>query len=239
MAGAYYNENDPYAADWLENLIAGGHIAAGRVDRRSIKYVKPRDLHGYDQCHFFAGAGGWSLALRMAGWDDARQVWTGSCPCQPFSKSGRRRGFDDERHMWPHWFRLIRECRPATIFGEQVAGAGQWIDKLFADLESLDYACGAADLPAACAGSPQARQRLWFVADASRRWREGGAGLCKNWSEPYRDQLTYSTWWDAEPDVARVADGLPGAVDQRRVFGNAIVPQVAAEFVRAFAEARR
>lgn len=238
MPGAYYNENDPYAADWLENLIADGLIAAGVVDRRSIVDVQPRDVRDFDQCHFFAGAGGWSYALRLAGWDDARAVWTGSCPCQPFSATGRRRGFADKRHLWPHWFRLIRECQPATIFGEQVAGAGQWIDQVFADLESLDYACGAADLPAACAGAPQARQRLWFVADAARRRRQGWTGLCKNWSEPNRDKLAYSTWWDAEPDVARVADGIPGAVDQRRVFGNAIVPQVAAEFVRAFSECR-
>ncbi len=233
---AYYNENDPYAADWLENLIDAGAIAAGVVDRRSIADVRPRDVRDFDQCHFFAGAGGWSLALRLAGWDDAMPVWTGSCPCQPFSKTGLRRGFDDHRHLWPHWFRLIGECQPATIFGEQVAGAGAWLDTVFADLEGVGYACGAADLPAACAGAPQARPRIWFVADTARRWREGRAGLREGRTIRHRHQRSHSAWWDAEPDVARVADGLPGAVDQRRVLGNAIVPQLAAEFITCFAE---
>lgn len=236
MSGAYYNENDPYAADWLENLISDGQIAPGDVDRRSISDVKARELRGYDQCHFFAGVGGWSRALRLAGWDDSMPVWTGSCPCQPWSAIGRRRGFSDKRHLWPEWLRLIRECRPTTVFGEQVAGAGVWVDQVFSDLEGLDYACGAADLPAACAGSPQARQRLWFVADTARRWREGRPGLRKARSVWNRDQPSDCAWWNAEPDVARVADGIPGCVDQRRALGNAIVPQVAAQFIATFAE---
>lgn len=86
---AYYNENDPYAAQWLRNLITAGHIAKGDVDERSIVDVRADDLRGYTQCHFFAGIGGWSLALRLAGWPDDRPVWTGSCPCQPFSAAGK------------------------------------------------------------------------------------------------------------------------------------------------------
>ncbi len=236
MAGIYYNEIDPYAADWLENLIADGIIAPGVVDRRSISDVRPSDVRDFDQCHFFAGVGGWSLALRIAGWDDAMQCWTGSCPCQPWSKAGRRGGAGDHRHLWPQWFWLIRECRPPTIFGEQVAGAGVWLDEVFSDLESVDYACGAADLPAACTGAPQARQRIWFVADTARRWRQGRTGLRQGVTIGHRHQPADCAWWNAEPDVARVADGLPGAVDQRRVFGNAIVPQLAAEFITCFAE---
>ena len=99
MPGAYYNENDGYAADWLENLIADGHIASGIVDRRSIADVEPRDVRDFDQCHFFAGIGVWSYALRRAGWPDDRPVWTGSCPCQPFSSAGQKKGFDDARHL--------------------------------------------------------------------------------------------------------------------------------------------
>lgn len=63
---AYYNEIDPYAAQWLRNLIAAGHIAPGDVDERSIADVRADDLVGYTQCHFFAGIGVWSHALRMA-----------------------------------------------------------------------------------------------------------------------------------------------------------------------------
>jgi DNA (cytosine-5)-methyltransferase 1 len=169
----YYNEIDPYAAQWLRNLISAGHIAKGDVDERSIKDVKPDDLRGYTQCHFFAGIGVWSYALRLAGWPDDRPVWTGSCPCQPFSAAGKQQGVKDERHLWPVWFNLIRECRPDVVFGEQVEAAVRhgWLDLVQADLEGIDYACGAVGLPAGGVGAPHIRQRLWFVADAeSPRW---------------------------------------------------------------------
>ena len=170
---AYYNEIDPYAAQWLRNLIAAGHIAPGDVDERSILEVQPDDLRGYDQCHFFAGIGGWSLALRLAGWPDDRPVWTGSCPCQPFSAAGKQRGSDDERHLWPAFFDLIRERRPAKVFGEQVAGAAglAWLDHVCADLEGAGYAAAAANLCAAGAGAFHIRQRLYWVADSAQRGR--------------------------------------------------------------------
>jgi DNA (cytosine-5)-methyltransferase 1 len=166
---AYYNEIDPYAAQWLRNLIAAGHIAPGDVDTRSIVDVQPDDLRGYVQCHFFAGIGGWSHALRLAGWPDDRPVWTGSCPCQPFSSAGKQKGFADERHLWPEFFRLIRERRPGLIFGEQVARrAGYaWWDTVAADLESEGYAAAAADLGAHTAGAPHQRQRLYWLGHAA------------------------------------------------------------------------
>jgi len=89
---AYYNEIDPFAAQWLRNLIAAGHIAPGIVDERSIEDVIPEELEVYTQCHFFAGIGGWSYALRLAGWPDDKKVWTGSCPCQAFSNAGKGGG---------------------------------------------------------------------------------------------------------------------------------------------------
>src|SRR5262245_26122397 len=167
---AYYNENDPYAAQWLRNLIAAGHIAVGDVDERSILAVRPDDVRAYRQCHFFAGIGGWSYALRLAGWDDARPVWTGSCPCQPFSVAGKNAGGKDERHLWPHWFSLIRECRPGMVFGEQVNAAigWGWLDAVLGDLEAEGYAAGACVLGAHSVGAPHIRQRVWFVADAGR-----------------------------------------------------------------------
>ena len=120
---AYYNENDPKAAAWLRELIKANLIAPGEVDERSIEDVEPNDLKPYTQCHFFAGIGVWSYALRAAQWADTRPVWSGSCPCQPFSAAGKGEGFDDERHVWPAWHYLIEQCRPGVVFGEQVASA--------------------------------------------------------------------------------------------------------------------
>jgi DNA (cytosine-5)-methyltransferase 1 len=177
---AYYNEHDPHAAQWLRNLIAAGHIAPGEVDERDIRDVAPDELAGFAQCHFFAGIGVWSYALRQAGWPDDRPIWTGSCPCQSFSAAGGGKGFADERHLWPAWFHLIGERRPTTIFGEQVGDAVRhgWLDLVQSDLEGIGYACGAVNFPSAGVGAPHIRQRLWFVASAV----EHPAGLrCDIW----------------------------------------------------------
>jgi len=174
---AYYNENDPFAAAWLRQLIEQGLIADGYVDERSILDVRPDDLEWFDQCHFFAGIGVWSYALRAAGWPDRRPIWTGSCPCQPFSEAGRGGGFADERHLWPAFHHLIRQCRPGAVIGEQVASKDglAWLDLVQADMEGEDYAFAAVDLCAAGVGAPHIRQRLWWVglADADRERHQG------------------------------------------------------------------
>lgn len=176
---AYYNEIDPYAAQWLRNLIAAGHIAPGDVDERSIVDVRADDLRGYRQCHFFAGIGLWSYALRKAGWSDDEEVWTGSCPCQPFSAAGKREAFDDERDLWPAFFALIRERRPVVVAGEQVASrlGLAWLDAVHADMEGEAYTVGAVDTCSAGVGSPNIRQRLYWVAHSiSERGRGGELG---------------------------------------------------------------
>lgn len=202
---AFYNEIEPFCVDWLGSLIGAGHIAPGRVEPRSIRDLVPDDVRGAAQAHFFAGIGVWSAALRAAGWPDDVSVWTGSCPCQPFSQAGRGRGFDDDRHLWPAWFDLIRECRPPVIFGEQVASpAGlAWLDAVFADLEGAGYACGAADLCAAGVGAPHIRQRIYFMAHTR------GAGLAI-----WRKQLTRSQRTTAERGAA--ARGVADDDDERR-----------------------
>jgi DNA (cytosine-5)-methyltransferase 1 len=181
-----YNELDTYAADWLNNLAAAGHVPTGYVDRRSIVDLKPDDCA--PTSHFFAGIGGWALALELAGWPAGRPVWTGSCPCQPFSVAGRHKGAEDERHLWPEWFRLIRAKRPPVIFGEQVASkdALAWLDGVQADLEGEDYAVRAFDLSAAGFGAPFRRQRLYWVAQSGGPGLDGHPGDVDDGDEPGR-----------------------------------------------------
>jgi DNA (cytosine-5)-methyltransferase 1 len=299
---AFYNEIDPYAADWLETLILLDLIAPGDVDRRSIEDVTPNDLRGYTQCHFFAGIGGWSLALRLAGWPDDRPVWTGSCPCQPFSAAGKGKGTADERHLWPAWFHLLEQCKPRVVFGEQVEAAikHDWLDLVQSDLEGIGYAVGAVGIPAAGVGAPHGRARLWFVADDDEaRWRverstslldgersaqrddadrrgadvrgvgdadgaRGAIGL----PEPAQRQARIAgepddgsrelpgtgqrpeTFWSdclwlpcrdgkarpTQPGSFPLVDGVPARVGRLRAYGNAIVPQVAAEVIGAYME---
>jgi DNA (cytosine-5)-methyltransferase 1 len=168
---AYYNEIDPAAAAVLEQLIADGVIASGLVDRRSIADVEPDDLRGFTQCHFFAGGGLWSVAARLAGWPDDKLLWTGSCPCQPFSVAGKGAGIDDVRHLWPDFFRLIDARRPAVVMGEQVAGkAGRdWFHGVRTDLEGSGYAGRAVDVPALSVDAPHIRQRLYWLAVADAK----------------------------------------------------------------------
>ena len=170
----YYNEWDSFAAEWLKELVKEGLIPPGQVDQRSIADVEPSDLKGFTQCHFFAGIGGWSRALQLAGWSPDRPVWTGSPPCQPFSTAGKQSGKDDLRHLWPVFFNLIRECRPPTIFGEQVASAIRfgWLDDLQRDLEAEDYAAAAVVLPGGSVSAPHKRDRLFFVADSNNKRHE-------------------------------------------------------------------
>jgi DNA (cytosine-5)-methyltransferase 1 len=284
VSGALYNEIEPYCVEWLRALLLGGHVAAGEVDNRSVVDLQPRDVAGDGQRHFFAGIGVWSHALRLAGWPDDLPVWTGSCPCQPFSSAGKRRGFDDERHLWPAWFRLIRECRPAVVFGEQVASPDGlvWLDAVRADLEAEGYAFGAADLCAAGVGAPHIRQRLFFVAyaddkrrlgqcvpvlerrqkqdrpeagwssktgklaDAAQDGRQQGAWSEENRSGSCHSSLPFDSWgaceWvtcrdgkarPIEPGTFPLVNGSTPRVGRLRAYGNAIVPQVAATFIRA------
>lgn len=166
--GAYYNEFEPYAAQWTRNLVAAGHVAPGFVDERSIVDIQPADLDGYTQFHAFCGVSGWSAALRDAGWPDDCEASSASCPCQGFSTAGRKRGFSDERHLWPEYFRIVKERRFPVIYLEQVASPDglKWLDLVQSDLEGEGYTVAPFDLCAAGLGAPHIRQRLYIVAYA-------------------------------------------------------------------------
>lgn len=176
---ALYNEIEPFAADWLENLIAAGRIAPGVVDRRSIEDLDPDYVRRFQQVHLFAGIGIWSAALRGAGWADGRRIWSISCPCQPFSDAGQGTGFADERHLWPHAFHLAVQCGADVLVGEQVASKDglAWVDLVRSDLENADYAFAAVDWCAAGVGAPHIRQRLyWCAVSVADTVRDGSQG---------------------------------------------------------------
>lgn len=294
-----YNESDPFAAEWLRGLVRSGRLPSGEVDGRSIRRLRPEQVRPATQAHFFAGIGGWPYALQLAGWPKGSPVWTGSPPCQPFSQAGSKGGTDDRRHLWPSWFRLIRECRPPIVFGEQVASPDglRWFDAVSTDLEGEGYAVGAADLAAAGVGAPHKRQRLYFVAYAAGHrlpilGAEQGAEPLDVRPEPHSrrkarrvgntgghragqhagelpgdeggdaersadrrdppeppsvasDPWTGAEWVDCSDGVCRpvepgtfpLAHGVPNRVGLLRGYGNAIVPQLAAEFVRSSLEA--
>ena len=360
----YYNDNDKKACAWLRELIKAGLIPDGVVDERSITDVTADDLRGFTQCHFFAGIGGWSRALQIAGWPEEKPVWTGSCPCQPFSRAGKQAGKSDERHLWPAFAKLISECKPDVVFGEQVESAIRhgWIDDLQADMEREGYAVGYAVLGAQSLGAPHIRQRLYWVANAElhghpasenrgsirKKQEEGGllqsegacdagglaypqsgrergsieqqdgytgeyraSGMAGGLANAYGEQVNSTDegrlhakscrksaafrvanadgsglqpgerdnppagygdtpaaaggddrqgstcqnnsfwgaadwllcrdgkWRPVEPGTFPLANGIPGRVGLLRGYGNAIVPQVAAEFIAAWKEARQ
>ncbi|MEX4867023.1 DNA cytosine methyltransferase [Klebsiella pneumoniae] len=232
-AAAYYNEIDPFAAQWLRNLIAAGHIAPGEVDERSIEDVTPDDLRGFTQCHFFAGIGVWSHSIRLAGWPDDRPVWTGSCPCQPFSAAGKGDGFADERHLWPHFFHLISERRPQHVFGEQVASgnANTWFDLVQADLEGMGYAFGLVPFTSAGIGAPHIRERAYWVANATGQLHHqcnDGTNELGRKGNPEQNRMGGGIGWLGNANVARLErlGGNDGAAGWEGTTGPATAPGV-------------
>lgn len=258
---AYYNEIDPYCVEWLKNLIKAGYIADGEVDNRSITEVKADEIKNFTQCHFFAGIGIWSYALRQAGWPDKKGVWTGSCPCQPFSYSGKRLKEQDERHLFPTWFELIKQCKPQHVFGEQVSSNDglTWFDIVSDAMESENYTTGALDLCAASVGSPNIRQRLWFYAcrlgnangerckapteqwvNATEKEQTDACNLSSRHYNPQADwqNVVYVPCYDGKirpikPSLQLLVDGNKSTMARLRAYGNAINAEVAKYFIKA------
>jgi DNA (cytosine-5)-methyltransferase 1 len=250
---AYYNEFNKHAAQWLRNLIAEGLIADGDVDDRSILDVRAGDLVGYTQCHFFADIGGWSIALRLAGWPDHRPAWSGSAPCQPYSPAslanGGAKGQGDHRHLEPVYMGLIRERRPPVVFGEQVAGAVRWgwWDELALELERAGYATAAAVLRADAVGADHERKRLYWAGALADAGGEGWQGHQPDHGVSVGAAAALAQYGDPLAGARRALDGdysglLPCdglSVQMEREaahgYGNAIVPQTAAAFIECFA----
>jgi DNA (cytosine-5)-methyltransferase 1 len=133
-------------------------------------------------------------------------------------------------------FGIIRTSRPTWILAENVAGhVTLGLDEVLSDLESEDYAVQPIIVPACAVDAPHRRDRVWIIADSDNARR------VKQWrSESVQSKLVTAECgnrWSAEPDVGRVAYGIPRRVDRLRGLGNAIVPQVAYEIIKAMIEA--
>lgn len=183
-------------------------------------------------------------------------VLCGGFPCQDISVAGKGAGIEGERSgLWREYARIIGEVRPRYVVVENVAALlGRGLGRVLGDLAALGYDAEWHCIPAADVGAPHRRDRLWIVAypyplresqpqggEQDQRGRAGDCGAhvanahdsrrVKQW-RPFAIREEFSAaecggWWRTEPDVGRVADGIPARVDRLRCLGNAIVPQIA------------
>jgi len=207
---------------------------------------------------------------------DSIDIITGGYPCQPFSIAGRQKGEQDSRHLWPEYFRLVKELRPTWVIGENVSGHIKLgLDTVIEDLESEDYAVRPFSISASSIGANHQRERIWILAHSRRsQWpraelrgenenetrkenanqfeRSSSASevdvadtnderLQRQWQS--RNQFTPrfnssresseegqrtvgQGWWESEPNMGRVAHGIPKRVDRLKSLGNSLVPQI-------------
>ena len=202
-------------------------------------------------------------------------IITGGYPCQPFSVAGRKKGEDDPRHLWPEYFRLVKECRPTWVIGENVSGHIKLgLDQVIEDLESEGYATRTFSISASSIGANHQRERIWIIANSNsnglfkdnsnirpqstesigkdfgsirkdipreqhmantnsgseetlNQERILGEQNTEGETERYPDgSLQVHGQWNFEPNVGRVADGIPSRVDRLKSLGNSLVPQI-------------
>ena len=218
-------------------------------------------------------------------------IVTGGYPCQPFSIAGSQRGEKDKRHLWPDMFRIVKECKPTWVIGENVSGHIKLgLDTVLQDLESEGYSVRAFSISASSIGANHQRERVWIIAHSNMentRQHGGGSNLPGNteslgsrtseeteWSSDSnkingssegaslmgessdtnsqglqgrrseqqlrKDETerptSWDSWWGVEPDVGRVANGIPHRVDRLKGLGNSLVPAIPYAIGRAILE---
>ena len=221
-------------------------------------------------------------------------VVVGGFPCQPFSVAGKQQAIQDDRHLWPDMFRVIKETKPTWVIGENVRNIvsiseGMVLEQVYLDLESQGYEVQSFIIPASAVNAPHQRYRTWIVAHtecmgweqratqsekfegkatpnkfnySSKRRSIGKAGEDVANTESsigYDDEAVTrdggsstqevfgngssvsgeGSWWHTEPDVGRVAHGIPNRVDRLKGLGNAIVPQIAYQIGKAIRDAEK
>ena len=208
-------------------------------------------------------------------------IITGGYPCQPFSVAGSQRGEKDKRHLWPDMFRLVKECKPTWVIGENVSGHIKLgLDTVLQDLESEGYTVRAFSISASSVGANHQRERVWIIAYSNmENTRQHGRRIESTWNTESigsgtSEETQWSTnsnqingssegatlvgessdtnsqrlqgrrseqqlrkdeterptswdgWWEFEPDVGRVANGIPKRVDRLKGLGNSLVPAI-------------
>ena len=167
----------------------------------------------------------------------------GGFPCQPFSVAGKQRGAEDDRALWPEMLRVIREVAPRWVVGENVSGIIQMeLDNVLSDLEGEGYTCWTFVLPACAVDARHRRDRVWVVAHAyGERGRSGNAERqdAADARQPPRGERYDAAGvvgWEPEPNVGRVANGVPNRSHRIKALGNAVVPPLVAEIGRIVME---
>jgi len=218
-------------------------------------------------------------------------IVTGGYPCQPFSIAGSQRGEKDTRHLWPDMFRIVKECKPTWVIGENVSGHIKLgLDTVLQDLESEGYSVRAFSISASSIGANHQRERVWIVAHSNlENTRQHGRRIESTWDTesigPRTSEETewssdsnkingssegasvvgessdtnsqglqgrrseqqlrkdeterptsWDSWWESEPSVGRVANGIPHRVDRLKGLGNSLVPAIPYAIGRAILE---
>jgi DNA (cytosine-5)-methyltransferase 1 len=178
-------------------------------------------------------------------------VITGGFPCQDISVAGNQAGIEGERSgLWTECARLIGELRPRYAIFENVTNLlngerGDWFKRVLWDISSLGYDAEWHCIPASELGAHHHRDRVWIIAYPSGEGLQRGQtarNYGENREEP-RDQLIagfsgiQGSNWETEPDVGRVAHGVPSRSHRLKCLGNAVVPPIPELIGRAILEA--
>jgi len=169
---------------------------------------------------------------------------TGGFPCQPFSQAGKRRGKDDDRYLWPEMFRIIKETNPNWIIGENVAGIiNLGLQETITNLEALGYEVRAFNISALSIDAIHKRERIWIVANSNGKrqqiWKKTNDKKKKQRTQniiegcSFREILKEWQGWESTPYICRGDDGIPNWTHRIKGLGNAIVPQVAYQIIKA------
>jgi len=145
------------AAEWMgwENVF---HCEWNEFGQRVLKYYWPKAESFTD-----------ITKTDFTKYANRIDILTGGFPCQPYSSAGKRKGKDDERHLWPQMLRAIREISPRFVVGENVRGLTNWnggmvFEEVCAELEAIGYQVAPVIIPACGVGAPHRRDRVWFIA---------------------------------------------------------------------------